>query len=138
MLWFAGRVRPSFPIPLIAIAPERASTGSGIQQNTMNNYDSIKMSLQSKLNELTVRAAEIEDDLSDRGDSDWAENAIESEDDEVLTGLAKATIHDIHEIKLALNRIDAGKYGICTSCGNKIPKLRLDVIPFATTCVNCA
>lgn len=37
----------------------------------------------------------------------------------------------------ALERIDAGTYGICKSCEDLIPKLRLEHVPTATRCVEC-
>lgn len=104
----------------------------------MINYDSVKKSLEAKLRELVARAEGIEDDLNQPGDSDWGEHAIETEDDEVQASIGEATVHDIQEIKLALSRIESGHYDECTSCGNKIPEARLNVLPFATTCVNCA
>ena len=44
----------------------------------------------------------------------------------------------LHKVQHALARIDAGEYGICESCGNDIPVARLDALPYATLCVNCA
>ncbi|MEX2138563.1 MAG: TraR/DksA family transcriptional regulator [Pirellulales bacterium] len=41
-------------------------------------------------------------------------------------------------IEHALERIEDGAYGDCEECGNKIPKLRLEAIPYAALCVKCA
>lgn len=41
-------------------------------------------------------------------------------------------------IETALQRIEEGTYGQCEECGNKIPKARLNAIPFASRCVKCA
>lgn len=41
-------------------------------------------------------------------------------------------------IELALERIEDGKYGICEECEVKIPKARLNAIPYTTVCVKCA
>ena len=38
----------------------------------------------------------------------------------------------------ALERLDAGAYGICESCGTAIPVARLEVLPYTTVCVECA
>ena len=43
----------------------------------------------------------------------------------------------IAEIDAALARIDAGTYGTCTQCGAAIPEERLELRPFAATCVAC-
>ena len=41
-------------------------------------------------------------------------------------------------IEAALERLEEGTYGSCEDCGAKIPKARLDAIPYATLCVRCA
>jgi RNA polymerase-binding transcription factor DksA len=43
----------------------------------------------------------------------------------------------IGEIDAALARIEAGTYGACTKCGSQIPEERLELRPFARTCVTC-
>jgi DnaK suppressor protein len=43
----------------------------------------------------------------------------------------------VAEIDAALERVDAGSYGVCQSCGKPIPHARLEVVPEATLCVSC-
>ena len=43
----------------------------------------------------------------------------------------------IEEIDAALGRIEAGTYGSCDRCGAAIPEERLELRPFASTCVAC-
>ena len=38
----------------------------------------------------------------------------------------------------ALRRLDDGTYGACTSCGNPIAAERLEAIPWAPLCIDCA
>ena len=40
-------------------------------------------------------------------------------------------------IEEALERIREGTYGICEDCGCSIPKTRLNVLPYAASCVQC-
>jgi DnaK suppressor protein len=42
------------------------------------------------------------------------------------------------QIEASLERIEEGTYGHCDECGVKIPKSRLNAIPYATLCVRCA
>jgi DnaK suppressor protein len=42
------------------------------------------------------------------------------------------------QIETSLERIEEGTYGQCEECGVKIPKSRLNAIPYATLCVRCA
>ncbi|HLU31185.1 MAG TPA: TraR/DksA family transcriptional regulator [Acidimicrobiia bacterium] len=44
----------------------------------------------------------------------------------------------LHKVENALTRIERGEYGQCESCGNDIPTARLDALPYATLCVDCA
>lgn len=44
----------------------------------------------------------------------------------------------LRKVEHALTRIDADLYGICESCGTDIPVARLDALPYATLCVDCA
>ena len=41
-------------------------------------------------------------------------------------------------VDAAIERIEQGTYGLCTSCGKQIPDERLEVLPWAATCVPCA
>lgn len=44
----------------------------------------------------------------------------------------------LEKIEAALERIEEGTYGQCEECGAKIPKTRLNAIPYALMCVKCA
>lgn len=44
----------------------------------------------------------------------------------------------LHKVENAIARIDRGEYGQCQSCGNDIPTARLDALPYAIHCVDCA
>lgn len=41
-------------------------------------------------------------------------------------------------VEAALARLDDGTYGQCTVCHRAIPDERLEVVPWAATCVACA
>jgi phage/conjugal plasmid C-4 type zinc finger TraR family protein len=66
--------------------------------------------------------ADASSDLFDRGkDMALAESV------EVMLG----------RIDAALAKIEAGTYGICEVCGERIPDARLHAIPDATMCLKC-
>lgn len=44
----------------------------------------------------------------------------------------------LDQIERALERIEEGVYGICEDCECKIPKARLNAIPYVSNCVRCA
>lgn len=43
----------------------------------------------------------------------------------------------IAEVEHALDRIEAGTYGRCVSCGQPVPFERLEAVPSARFCVSC-
>jgi RNA polymerase-binding protein DksA len=42
------------------------------------------------------------------------------------------------QVEAALAALDDGTYGTCRSCGQPIPAGRLEAIPWATLCIDCA
>jgi RNA polymerase-binding protein DksA len=54
-----------------------------------------------------------------------------------LTALDEQGRRELHDIQEALARIDAGTYGICTTCGETISAARLTAMPTAQRCVPC-
>lgn len=44
----------------------------------------------------------------------------------------------LQEIAAALERLDDGTFGRCEECGSDIPKPRLEALPYARCCVDCA
>lgn len=104
---------------------------------TNNPFASIRVELEEKLRELTRRAEDVDNELSEAPEADWDENAISAEQDEVLERLGQAAVEEIAQIRRAIGRIDAGTYGSCTQCGTAIAAERLEALPFATRCVNC-
>lgn len=55
----------------------------------------------------------------------------------VRTGTNLA-IDEIRKIKIALSKIEDGTYGICRVCDERISPKRLEVLPYATRCIDCA
>ncbi len=52
--------------------------------------------------------------------------------------LAQNSRATLQQIDNALKRIEEGTYDRCEVCGGRIPKRRLEVVPYATMCVKCA
>lgn len=102
------------------------------------SIEEIKAMLEQRLAELTARSEEIDDELSEAPDDDWSENAVESENDEVLEAVGGLALEEMRSIKTALSRIEDGTYGICASCDEAIAMERLAALPYATKCIKCA
>lgn len=71
-------------------------------------------------------------------EKDPEDQAIQLENDEVLDALEPATRREFGQILGALERLEEGQYGTCVDCGDEIAMKRLEAIPFAVRCVECA
>ena len=97
-----------------------------------------KAALEAKLADLEARLAGVTKDITKTLSSDFADQATERENDDVLEEIGKETQLSIQQLKAALRRIEDNSYGTCASCGEEIAAPRLDAIPETTLCVNCA
>ena len=59
-------------------------------------------------------------------------------DQEFTLSLMQSEGAALQQIEVALERIEDGSYGQCEECGARIPKQRLNAIPYTTLCVKCA
>lgn len=104
----------------------------------MVDLETRRAQLTRRLAELDSEMRGIEDELESHNNRDWEDMAIERESDEVLEGLGTKGQAEIRQIKSALARMDAGEYGLCVTCGERISEDRLDVLPFTPFCRKCA
>jgi len=87
----------------------------------------------------TRRAADELDALraSDRG-QELEEEAQAEQGAADLERLGQAERLELQRIDVALARLDAGTYGTCAECGAPIGKKRLEALPWAVRCADCA
>lgn len=69
---------------------------------------------------------------------DEADVASDAIDRTLLTALGAQDARRLQAIDNALDRIHQGKYGRCLKCGKEIPTERLEVLPWAPMCIQCA
>ncbi|MCY0967238.1 TraR/DksA family transcriptional regulator [Parathalassolituus penaei] len=105
------------------------------------NLQDVHTRLEERLSELTERAERAEKHASHREEAvsaDFAEQATERENDEVLASIGDEARVEADQIRQALRRLDAGNYGECFECGEAIEPARLLAVPYATRCMQCA
>ena len=102
------------------------------------NIDDRKAQIDARIAELTTQMRKISDDLDQPLPAHLEDQAIDLEDDEVLERLGQANGQELRLLNDALKRIADGAYGICGECGDDISQARLDAVPYAMICRNCA
>ncbi len=100
--------------------------------------DAAKRVLLSRRNELTGELDRIEHALDQPAPKDWEDAASERQDDEVLEAMGTHDLSELRAIDAALARVEDGSYGVCAKCGDDISAERLEAVPTAAFCRNCA
>lgn len=104
----------------------------------MTSVESLRVRLWRRYAELGGDLAEIGADLREPLDADFAEQANELEEQVALEALEGRKLQEMADIRAALARIADGSYGTCVICGNPISEARLQALPTAVTCIDCA
>ncbi|MFO8127760.1 TraR/DksA family transcriptional regulator [Yoonia sp.] len=102
------------------------------------DIDDRQKQIEDRIAELSSHLKKIEDDLEQPLPADLEDQAIDLEDDEVLQRLGRAHNRELRLLNDALTRIANGTYGICAKCGEDISQARLDAVPYAVICRDCA
>jgi RNA polymerase-binding transcription factor DksA len=103
----------------------------------MTDLAQLRKELIARLEVLGHRVHDLEENLREPLEADFAEQAAQMEDDEVTAELEHTAIKEAEQIQAAIGRIDTDTYGECVSCGNEIDPKRLQVLPYATECIDC-
>ena len=107
----------------------------------MKSLDDIRNHLLELRSGYSSRIEAIQQDSHHKDEpveKDFAEQATQSENDDVLAALDDEAQIMIMHIDAALSRINQGTYGVCTACGENIAAPRLEALPFAELCISCA
>lgn len=91
--------------------------------------------------ELRTRARRVRADLRHDADSpsaDFADQAVQRGNDDVLGAIGLTAEDELRHIELALHRIAEQRYDTCSACGGHIALERLAVVPYTDLCAVCA
>lgn len=116
-----------------------------LAKSTVNRF---KEQLRSERARLEAIIAELEEEREQARNNETASErnpdidsvdggtmAFEYEKELALVQNAQNLLDKVAHAETAIAR---GKYGVCEVCGESIPVARLSVLPYATTCVECA
>ena len=107
----------------------------------MKKYERIRRKLLNRRDEIEGRLNKIDQDILHTNGApspDSREQAIERENDDVLEALGGIARSELEKINTALERMERNEYGICTVCKKAISAERLEAIPYADHCIDCA
>lgn len=97
----------------------------------------LRRSRAARLDVMTDTNADLRELAADR-ESELEEAAQEDKVARILTQLDDRSRRALDEIDRALERMVQGSYGLCVECEEEIPLARLQALPTATRCVECA
>jgi DnaK suppressor protein len=106
------------------------------------NPETLRTELQRRrrvILETTRRAAaELEALRSAERDPEFEEGAQAEHEAFTLARLGEAQRRELQQIDAAIARLDGGEYGLCNDCGQEIDPRRLQALPYALLCTECA
>lgn len=111
--------------------------GTSLKDGTMSARTN-RNRLERRRDDLRRLLANYQRGLRAASSADLVDMAQEKEGDEVLEELEVSALREIEQIDAALGRIGRGNYDICQLCGGPIGRRRLDALPYATHCIECA
>lgn len=127
-----------------AVAPGDLAVRSGEEPWTVEEVEEARAELQDEAtlrrDEITASEEALTGLMRDSGDGagdDQADTGSKNITREHQLALAGNAREMLYQIERALERMDAGTYGLCESCGNAIGKARMQAFPRATLCVEC-
>jgi RNA polymerase-binding transcription factor DksA len=71
-------------------------------------------------------------------DQNFADSSQVTAERAEVEALATSLQERLAEVREALDKMDAGTYGMCESCGQPIAPARLEAQPAARQCIDCA
>ncbi len=107
----------------------------------MPDLNTVRDQLLKRQAELRNRTERANADLRHKTDplaADFADQAVQRGNDEVLAAISDSAQGELNQISVALRRIDAGQYTVCAGCGTEIAPERLKTVPYTDRCATCA
>ena len=96
--------------------------------------------LEEERDELRARLAEL--GVGGEGgpnyDSNFADSSQVTAERGEAEALAATLSETLHEVEIAIDKLDKGTYGVCEGCNKPINPARLEAMPAAKCCIDCA
>jgi DnaK suppressor protein len=123
---------------------DKLEVREGEEPWTTDEIDEVRATLTADMSRLQSEIAAAETEIghllreggegAGNDQADVGSNTFERDHEMSMAKNARA---NLELVESAIQRIDAGTYGICESCGKPIGKMRLQAFPRATLCMEC-
>ena len=118
-------------------APEKIEKGKIDQAFIEKMFTSLTNLKKEIISNLIVNNEDFKEIVEGMDPKDLADIASDDIDRRMIEAIGSQELKRLKLIDSALSRIQQGKYGLCMKCGIKIPKDRLEAIPYALMCIEC-
>jgi RNA polymerase-binding protein DksA len=99
--------------------------------------EALKVLKQEIVSNLIVSNEDFKEIVEGMDPKDLADIASDDIDRKMIEAIGSQDLKRLRLIESALTRIQLGKYGLCVKCGKRIPRERLEAIPYALMCIEC-
>ena len=106
-----------------------SNTREKIRALLMKRRNALRQSLDGDIEYLGHAPEQVGDEI---------DAALDTAAGEASSQLAEVESRELAEIETALARLNDGTYGKCEECNKAIAVARLQALPYATLCINCA
>ena len=90
------------------------------------------------LKSLEIQSEDMKELIKTVESGDEADVASDAIDRTLLNAMGAQDANRLQQINNALDRIKQGRYGFCLECGAEISQPRLEALPYASLCIDCA
>jgi len=106
-------------------------------------FSELRMALEEQRDNLRKEIAEQggdpdSDDAEIDVERNFADSAHSTAERARMLSVMKALRANLRWVDRALKKMDLGTYGICERCGNPVGMDRLEALPWAILCIDCA
>ena len=105
-----------------------------------DSADKVRKRLLQKKDELLLDLAknrEVSEETIDESAQDMADRATSAYTKEFAYSLSESDRKTMVLIDQALERLEAGTYGVCVHCASPCQEKRLEAVPWARHCLDC-
>jgi len=129
---------PAKDAPKTSVSPEKSDEqlSSAELEVYENQLIALRTRIRGDVSTMTDGAAEAAGNLTS-APLHMADVGTDNFEREQTLAFIQSDSKTLKLIEAALARIKEGTYGTCEDCGCTIPKARLNVLPYAASCIQC-